>query len=170
MNGKWIGAILVLLCCGGCGFSVASSYRKEEKMYHDLIRIFTYMKTDLQYRLTTLPELCSYVGQGSFGCMGAVFKKFAEELCAWTCPDTASCLRAVLEKEGTLPLAVKNILVELGEVLGRFDMEGQIQGLNMVKADCENALNTLLMQREERIRGYQTLGLCAGAAIVVLFV
>ena len=42
--------------------------------------------------------------------------------------------------------------------------------LDMIKEECMSALQSLNNHNEERLRGYQTLGLCAGAALVILFI
>ena len=170
MNYKWIGAICVLLSCGGCGFSMAASYQQEERMYRNLIQIIQYMRAELQYRLTSLPELCEKAGNEMGGSIGAVFICLSEELKKQVMPDTASCMRMILSVQRKIPTDICNILMALSKILGRFDLEGQIQGLDSIKASCEQALSVLQNHREERLRGYQTLGLCAGAALVILFI
>ena len=62
------------------------------------------------------------------------------------------------------------ILSELGESLGRFDLPGQLKGLEAVRRKCLMELEALGRNRTERLRCYQTLGLCAGAALVILFI
>ena len=54
--------------------------------------------------------------------------------------------------------------------MGRYDLEGQLQGIQTVKMECHGYLDELERHRAERLRSYQTLGLCAGAALVIIFV
>jgi hypothetical protein len=54
--------------------------------------------------------------------------------------------------------------------MGRFDLEGQLNGLEAVRTRCRDWLDELISGREVRLRNYQTLGLCAGAALVILFI
>ena len=54
--------------------------------------------------------------------------------------------------------------------IGRFDLEGQLQGLESVRVYCRDQLDNLAKDRDVRLRSYQTLGLCAGAALAILFV
>ena len=170
MNSKWIGAILVFLSCGGCGFSIAAAYRKEEKAYRNLLWILSFMKAELQFHLTSLPDLCCCAAHESDGIMRNIFLRFSEELKTWTYPDAAGCMRKILNEEFMISPTVRKLLLELGNILGKFDLSGQIEGLDMIKTKCENALKTLNNHREERLRGYRTLGLCAGAALVILFI
>ena len=61
-------------------------------------------------------------------------------------------------------------LILLGRWLGRFDLDGQLKGLDAVRQECRRHLEELNNNREVRLRSYQTLGLCAGAAIAILFI
>jgi hypothetical protein len=54
--------------------------------------------------------------------------------------------------------------------MGKFDIDGQINGLEAVRSLCRRMLDELTSGREVRLRNYQTLGLCAGAALVILFI
>jgi hypothetical protein len=49
-------------------------------------------------------------------------------------------------------------------------LEGQLQGIASVHSACERTLEQLSNNREMRLRSYQTLGLCVGAALVILFI
>ena len=48
--------------------------------------------------------------------------------------------------------------------------QGQILGLEAVRSHCRSELDALSANQDERLRSYQTLGLCTGAALAILFV
>ena len=73
-------------------------------------------------------------------------------------------------QEGELPKRVREGFRLLGQNLGRFDLQGQLKGMETVRNYCDLELESLGKNREERMRSYQTLGLCAGAALAILFV
>jgi len=58
----------------------------------------------------------------------------------------------------------------LGSSLGRFDLKGQLSGLESVRNTCRKTLEEMNRNRDNRLRSYQTLGLCCGAALVILFI
>ena len=62
------------------------------------------------------------------------------------------------------------MLLLLGSSLGRFDLAGQLKGLSAVKGQCALELQELRTDREPRLRSYRVLGLCAGAALVILLI
>ena len=83
--------------------------------------------------------------------------------------DIAGCINALL---GTvdLPRRVRKNVRQLGASLGRFDLEGQLQGLEAVRQQCCADLKELEENREQRLRCYQTLTVCTGTALAILLI
>ena len=170
MTIKWIGALLVIAGCGGVGFTMAASYKREERCLRALLRALDYMTCELQFRLTPLPELCRTAGKECGGPAGQALTALASELENQISPDADSCMYAALSKLDNLPVSTVEAMRLLGKSLGRFDLEGQLQGIESVRAHCRRELTVLEAGRDQRIRGYQTLGVCAGAALAILVV
>lgn len=166
---KLFGAVLILLGCGGVGFSLAAAHRYQEGSLRQLIRALEHMQWELQYRMTPLPELCSSASQVCTGCIKSVLQRLSLELESQITPNATACMHAAVKRHENLPERVRKCLVQLGDSLGRFDLSGQLQGLGSVKRYAEFELDKLRHNQEVRLRGYQTLGLCAGAALVILF-
>lgn len=170
MSLKWIGALFIIIGCGGVGFSFAAVHRREEQSLRHLTAALDYIECELQYRLTPLPELCKLAGQENQGCIKNVLLSLATELENQTSPDVIHCMNAVFAVEKDIPKRTRNALEVLAQSLGRFDLEGQLKGLNAARNVCRRDLEELSVNREVRLRSYQTLGLCAGAALAILLV
>ena len=167
---KLMGAVFVVAGCGGIGFHIAANHRFEEKNLRQLIGILDYMECELQYRLTPLPELCKQASK-EFSCLlGRVFWELSVEMEAKISSDIEMCMSAAIEKVAKLSPIVREELLLLGKSVGRFDIDGQLKGLEAVRQDCRRRLEALSFNRDTRLRSYQTLGLCAGAALAILFV
>ena len=82
-------------------------------------------------------------------------------------PDAGCCMNAAVSDSLLSPIA-KQHLRNLGRTLGRFDLEGQREGIAAVRQEIILALDKLTKDQEVRLRSYQTLGLCAGAALAIL--
>ena len=104
------------------------------------------------------------------GLLGRVFGSAADEMENQVAPDAASCFHMALEGLPELPGALRDKLLLLGKSLGRFDLQGQLSGMEAVSQLCKRDLEGLLLNRDARLRSYTTLGLCAGVALVILFV
>ena len=170
MGYKWIGAILIVASCTACGFSIAAGKRKEEYLMLQLLRILQCMETELRYRLTPLPELCQMAAGESSGILKNVFLNLSRELYRQKLPDAGSCMAAAIGTCGDLPNRIRSILSQLGYSLGRYDLEGQLQGIQVVRRRTEESLESLRKNRDERLRSYQTLGICAGMALVIILI
>ena len=167
---KWIGALLVLVGCGIFGFYSAALYNAEERSIRKLIAVLDFMSCELQYRLTPLPDLCRQAANEGSGPLKKLFMSFTEELESQIAPDVKSCMSAAVSRCANLPELTKQCLMQLGSSMGRFDLPGQIQALESVRITCRKHLSTLEAGKDVRLRSYKTLGLCAGAALVILFV
>ncbi len=169
MTVKIIGALLVILSCGSIGFAKVAACRKEEKCLQELILTLEYMESELQYRLPCLPELCALAAQHTAGAIGKIMSALSQELDRQQSSDAEGCMQTVLNGF-PMPASVHQNLSLLGKSLGRFHLSGQLTGMNTVKALCRRELDRLRVMQEQRLRSYQTLGICAGVALVILFI
>ena len=167
MNFKVIGAIITILGCGGMGLRIATAYKKEFKTLEQLRNGMDFMECELRYRLTPLPELCRGTADATSGAVSAFFRELALALGQQVSPRVRNCVNTVIAGSD-LPTVAADYLSELGETLGIFDLEGQLQGIEFIKHRLDQALDHYRKDLGSRIRSYQTLGLCAGAAIAIL--
>ena len=167
---KWIGGALVILGCGGTGFSMAASHRNQESQLRQFMSALDYMQCELQYRMTPLPDLCRQTASQTSGVIRRLFSNLAAELESQVASDVQGCIHAVTLSLPELSKDIADLMSSFGKTLGRFDLQGQICGLERVRQECRRTLESLTDHREERLRSYQTLGLCAGAALAILFV
>ncbi len=169
MNYKIIGAMLIILTCGGFGLHLAGAHRRETAALHQLKAALEYMRCQLQFRLAPLPELCRGSAAQTEGCIREFFQALAEELDSQISPDVRCCVAAAMGHVQGLPERTGQMLALLGQSLGQFDLQGQLQSLDNVRLECMRLLETLETDQTQRLRSYRTLGFCAGAALAILF-
>lgn len=170
MTIKFLGAIFVILGCGAFGFSTALSHKKEEASLRQFLSALDYIECDLRYRLTPLPELCRKAASIASGALCSTFFFLASELDGQISPDARSCMSAALEKSKHLPKLTRGAMELLGNALGSFDLEGQLMGIEAVRNESRRILDIHTNNQDVRLRSYQTLALCAGAAIAIIFI
>lgn len=164
---RLLGAAVLLAGCGGFGFSLGASNRREARELRQVKKAVQEMEWELKYRMTELPELCGLVAAAAGGQVGKVFASLAEKLTLGEVEDLSGSFQGILANlELTRPCR-KNLRL-LGSSLGRYDLEGQLLGLEAVRHQCEKDLLSLEEGGRQRIRSYQTLTLCAGAALAIL--
>lgn len=167
---KLTGAAMILVSCAGFGLKITATHKAEERALSCLVNALDYMECELQYRLTPLPVLCRQAAAESKGTIREVFSRLSQELEDQVSPDVCSCMNAALSQCAGLPKSVRECLNQLGASLGRFDLHGQLRGLEAVRASCRSKLKYICDNKDVRRRSYQTLGICAGAALAILLI
>ncbi len=170
MSLRWIGAICVLVGCGGAGFFFASRQVRLEKLLRQFLGVLEYMHSDLSYRRSSLPDLCRSAASQGRGEIFELFRLAADELEGQISPDAEHCLKAAAGKVSQLPEEIYRIIAQFGKSLGCFDASGQLKMLEKTQLMCNSLLRECMNNKDARIRSYKTLGICAGAAIVILFI
>lgn len=166
---RLMGAGCIVAGSGAFGFAMAAASRREERQLRQLLGALEFLSCELSYRLTPLPNLCRGAAEGRGGAVAEFFQRLAAELEKQAEPDAQSCVRSI-QARMELPTSVRRILWELGQTLGRFDLPGQLRGLELSIRETEQALRIIREGAPERRRSWQTLGLCVGAALAILFV
>lgn len=169
MTWKIMGALLVIAASGGFGFSLAAAYQHSENSLRQLLRGIEFMICELEFRQTPLPELCRMAGSEAGGQVGKVFFTLAEELENQLVADAGTCMAAVVQGFGNLPVRTERNLLQLGHTLGRFALSGQVSGFRSAAALCRRDLESMAMDKDVRLRSYRTLGICCGVALAILF-
>ena len=164
---RMVGAGCIALGSGAFGFAMAAASKREEEQLRLLVRVLEFMSCELSYRLTPLALLCREAAELGRGAVPEFFLELAKKLEQQTEPDAAGCVRRILaEREFSGEL--QRLLSEMGATLGRFDLPGQLRGLEGAIRSAEESLRRVREGAPERRRSYQTLGLCTGAAMAIL--
>lgn len=166
---KIIGAVCIIAGCAGVGFLTVLAQKKEEAQLRQLSALLDYMGCELQYRMTPLPQLCRYCATQEKGAVSELFLKLAQEMDRSQRADASECMNQVLSRSTNISPVCKKMLLRLGGSLGKFDLGGQLRGIENTRQLCRKELETVTLDRDQRFRTYQTLGLCAGVALVILF-
>lgn len=161
---------MIVAGCGGVGFSMALNYKREISSLRMMVRALDYLYCELECRLTPLPQACRLAGEICTGGVRRLFQDLAAELESQVAPDAQCCVRRVISGNSYVPGITAELFSRLGDTLGIFHLEGQLRGLHTVQKECAVKMEELEANRNQRVRSYQTLGLCAGAALAILFV
>ena len=168
MSYKWIGAIFIVVSCGGAGFSLAAGLKREENILAEMISAIVFMKSQLEFRLTPLPQLCRQTGKQATGQVRQLFMSLARELEQQLFPEASDCIYAVLADHRDLPPSSRIVWTKLGKSLGQMDLSGQLRDLEQLIVHCRQIQGQMSNNRDQRLRSYQTLSLCAGVAMAIL--
>lgn len=163
------GSVLLLCASAALGFGAVTGLKDRVKQLTLLIFALEEMERELQCRLTPMPELLNALAQRLEGPVGGFFQLCVSGLKGlgghtfskiWFGAMEASDLR--LEEEDKL------LLEELGNSLGRYDGQRQCEAIRQVRERLVCNLADATQRRDRLGRVYGTLGLAAGAFLVIV--
>ena len=168
---KEIGALCVVTAASVMGFGFAGSVRQQTRQLAAMIDALTFLKSEILYRRTPLPEAFPLVAaaaqeQGT----RAFFRCCGREMRTDRTMSAMQVFRVALGKtaELRLPLASQQTLLTLGASLGEFDLDGQSRAVELALARLGSQLHRLEQGSGARRRSYATIGVCAGLAVAVI--
>ena len=165
-----IGAALLVI-----GFSLIGYVRSKKKKTSlldvvELIRAMDLMICELEYRKTSLPELCTFVANNTTGCISKFFREFGDVLSKNVALSVRDAGAIALESIEDITMHAKEYVITLVDSLGAFDVSGQIAEINAVKEESKVALKRkeekfLLTDKTDRI-----LWVSLGLVIAIIFI
>jgi len=169
---KGFGMACIVLASSCVGFGFARSVRRQAAQLAQLITALEFMKSEIQYRMTPLPELFGQLARSPEPAVGGMFARCAGILRANRTSPPAAAFKRAMEEEKRLVLSPESrqTLTALGMALGRFDVEGQCRSIELAQRRLQAESDALEEKKRARCRSYETIGVCAGLAIAVILV
>ena len=165
---KVLGILFVLSSAATVGFQLAAFLKKECLVFRQLQDSLQLMRNEISTCGTQLPQLFALMAAAVNGTLEEVFSRTAKEMeqNPWITPADA-LIGAMNGKQ--MPI-VEEILISLGKKLGKYDVDAQLQGIDLAIRQTENAL--LNCEKERRVKSgtYRTLGICTGLAVAILLI
>lgn len=159
---------MIIVGCWAVGYGMYGSHRRRIRAMEQLLLALEWMKWELDSSMPVLSRLCRGASQQCSGSVSAVLRKLAEELEGQIVPNPAACMTAAVHGVSGLPAVAGEQLILLGQSLGCFDLQGQLSALESAGQRCGLTLEGLRREQEGKTGNYQTLGICAGVALVIL--
>lgn len=165
---RLVGAVLVAAGCTWLGFQAASELRRQLRSLREMSAGLALLERELELGRPPLPLLMERAAGRSSGTARLLFQRCREGLEQLDLENFSSLWRRLAEERSELTPEGQAILIPLGDILGRYEVHAQAEGLRAVR----NRLDALAVRLEEENRRqgrvYQALGLSGGAFLVIL--
>lgn len=165
---KLAGVIIIVITCSGFGFWVATSYKNETIFLRQFLSVLNIMECELRYKRSSLPDLCHILVEHTTGSLRGVFLALSQHLMSYCASNAAVCMQDAVKTTLRIPSRARPLLILLGDSLGKYDLDGQLKGIDFVRKNCEEILAIQVQELNNCVRTYKTLGICAGAALAIL--
>lgn len=166
---KILGVLLLVGGAGALGLLAAGKLQRRVQALRAVIGALELAERELSFRLTPIPELFAALERRALSPASACFGRCLAGLDRLGEESLGTLWReAVEETLFDLSPRDRESLVQLGEVLGRYDGEGQREAVALTRTELTRALEGAETDRDTRGRMYTALGLTAGAFCAVL--
>lgn len=167
---RFLGSLLLMVGAAGLGFGAVSQLRTHVAALRSLAGALEQMERELGFRLTPMPELMARLAREVQGPAGLVFSHCREHMNELGEKSFGQLWREAVEAESDLLLTEqeRQIMDALGDVLGRYDGDGQREALQSAARQLDECLKKAEEDQHRLGRVYTALGLGAGAMLVIL--
>ena len=167
---KLLGSLLLMTGASGLGFGAAAQLQHRVAGLRALTGALEQMARELDFRLTPMPELMARLAREARPPASYLFAYCREHLGELGERTFAQLWRKALDEDTDLSLTgqERQIMEGLGDVLGRYDGDGQREALRVALGQLDQCLRRAEGDRDRLGRVYGALGLGAGAMLVIL--
>jgi stage III sporulation protein AB len=151
---------------------VAANYIHRPRQLRSLQVGLQMLETEINYTGTSLPEALERVAARLDEPIASLFRRAAEDFLqgdgdpfAYVWEDVwqgARDLLALSSQDG-------EILQNLGQVIGRSDLDDQLKHLSLIRAQLHQEERAAIEERDRNVKLWNYLGFAGGLALVLLF-
>ncbi len=168
---RLVGAILIVVGSASAGFYMAGNVRKTQRIYRDALRATTYMKSEIECYLTPLHDIYGQLAHILPKPLAALFFALYEQARrSLGLLPAVHFSRARQLLRNRLPHELVQIFAEMFDMLGRQDAVAQMRAITLAEEHLNEVLNRVSSEKKERCHAYETIGVCAGIALVIVLV
>lgn len=158
----------IFLSCSLIGILISKKYVNrvnELKEFKNALNIF---KTKIRYTYEPLPEIFAEISENVDSNISEVFKCAAEKMDI--CAAGEAWNLALRLEDLNIDEEDRNALKNLSKLLGKTDLEGQINQIEMTSDFLDKQIRKAENQRDKSERMYRTLGMVIGMVIVIILI
>lgn len=170
---KFILLIGIFCTSSTIGILISKKYMNRLHILKDIKSALNMFEVKLNFSSDTIPEIFEDISNKIGGSAGEIFKDTIDAL---GLNDTNSILvgetweRALDKKVNLLKMEDIKSLKTLGKLLGKTDVEGQINQIKLVCEFLDKQIEEALEEKNKNEKLYKKLGVIVGLVIVIVLV
>ncbi len=156
----------IFLSCSLIGILVSNKYRNrvnELKEFKNALNIF---KTKIRYTYEPIPEIFEQISKNTNSNIANVFGVASEKMKVLAAGEAWNL--ALNMEELNINEEDKLALSNLSKLLGKTDVTGQLNQIELTTDFLESQIKKAEQQRDKSEKMYRTLGMLIGMAIVII--
>lgn len=163
---KWVLYGLVLATSTTIGLLLSQKYQKRVEQLKDFKSAFTILKTKIRFTCAPLKEIFQDISKSIHSKVAEVFQTASKNIETQNATDSWN--KAVTETQTELTKEDKEAICSLGKLLGKTDLEGQMNEIDLCLTFLETQIEKAEREKEKNAKLYKTLGTIAGIGIIII--
>ena len=150
------------------GKIIAKKYYNRVTELKEMKNALNMFLTKIRFTYESVPESFNEIGNNIKGKIGEIFKTASNKMKNMSAGDA---WEETIEKSDTsLTDEDKNIIKNLGRMLGKTDLEGQVSEIKLVQNFLNTQIDIAEKEKQKNEKLYKTLGGVIGLAIVIILI
>lgn len=167
---RLVGGFLVIVGCALVGRLKKIYDKRCIHTIEEFVKAVNYLICEMEFHRSPLDELCTFVADRTIGDIQRYFKIIGTNIAEQAVTNIKSSSDLAVQKLCDIHPAIKQLLDLLGESLGIFGVNGQIEQLKYVKNMAEITLERMQSRYEKIGRSNQVLWVCGGVALALVLI
>lgn len=159
---------LIFLASLKAGKVISKKYANRVIELKEMKNALNMFLTKIKFTYESVPESFSEIGNNIYGKVGEIFKNASNNMKEM--PAGEAWKKAIEENETSFNSEDKNIIENLGRMLGKVDLEGQVSEIKLVQNFLDTQIDLAEKEKQKNEKLYKTLGGIIGLAIVIILV
>lgn len=158
----------IFLTCSMIGVLKSKKYVYRVNELREFKNALNIFKSKVNFTYEPIPEIFEQISKNSTPNIGGVFKKASYNMNfksageAWNTAIETDILNINTED--------RNILKDLGKLLGKTDLKGQVNQIDLTSSFLDDQIKKAEIEREKNEKMYRTLGMILGLGIVIILI
>ena len=158
----------IFLSCSLIGILISKKYVNRVNELREFKNALNIFKTKIKYTYEPLPEIFAEISENIDSNISSVFKTASDKMDI--CAAGEAWDLALKMDELNIDEEDRNILRNLGKLLGKTDMQGQVNQIEMTSDFLDKQIRKAENQKDKSEKMYRTLGMIIGMAIVIMLI
>lgn len=168
---KAIGSLLLFSACAGLGFYQSRRYQGRIRELTELLHIMGFLKGEISFAVSTLPEAMERISGKTREPFSGLLMLLSGRMREYSGEKFAGMLAEAIRQTGEKTCLEKEdweTFYQAASQLGYLDKEMQIHILEQYLKEQEQKIGELNRRLPEKMKLFRSLGILAGAFLVIM--
>ena len=165
---KYIILLLLLFSSSYIGILISKKYQSRVKELKEMKSFLAIFATKIKLTYEPIPQIFEELGNKENSNISYIFKKASRKMKEMPAGD--AWLQALEMQNTELKKEDIEVLKGLSNLLGKVDLEGQINEIELVDNFLDSQIKKAEEESKKSTKMYKTLGITVGLAMVIIFI